>query len=547
MMIKQTSLHLNPFCILGITTRDNRHKIVEMAEERSLHLDHDLCQKTRSELTNPRARLSAEMAWMPGVAPRMAEKIANELLLNPIAVRSVKGLPELARANLMAASLELVEENESAESIAESIRDFAWVVDAIDPEDVLRDINEDRSISGFPEVRGVEAIEEELAERRKAYRATLKNLLDSMDPNKLIETMTDAVAVATDNGEDQAPALLDELVDAYEIETQGFLQKEYDNIAKLVESAGEAAPRGENAVAPIIDKISKVARNWDRVAQPIQLSAKSRGKTHTQSREVAFELRSLGIDLNNVHGMLDQAHKMTGLLQELFAELPDVVERLGEDAEAISELRKQTQEREKNRAHWERDITFRAEIGVLFKDELSISPQGVKWKGSVYPLDSITRVRWGGVRHSVNGVPSGTTFTLGFGDDLSSEAIELRKESIYSGFLERLWRAVCVRLMFEIGNTLRSGHSITFGEMVIKNDFVVLPDQRFLSKKSFELKWHDVQVWSENGQLYVGCKADKKVYGSASYIENWNTHLIEHIIRGGFKKGVQRLSDYLKD
>jgi hypothetical protein len=82
-----------------------------MAEERALHLDHDTCQKARSDLTNPRARLSAEMSWMPGVAPRVAERLARTLSENSQAVRSDESLPELARANLMAGAFELIDEN----------------------------------------------------------------------------------------------------------------------------------------------------------------------------------------------------------------------------------------------------------------------------------------------------------------------------------------------------------------------------------------------------------------------------------------------------
>ena len=127
--------------------------------------------------------------------------------------------------------------------------------------------------------------------------------------------MTDAVCEATDDGEVQGPALIDELVDTYELETQGFLQKEAENIAKLIESVRLTAPQGERSVAPVIDKLERVARNWDRVAQPIQLSAKSRGTQHRPSREIAYDLRSLGIDLNNEHDMLNQAHRMTELLR----------------------------------------------------------------------------------------------------------------------------------------------------------------------------------------------------------------------------------------
>ena len=542
-----TTLHANPFCVLGVTTRDDRRKIVEMAEERSLHIDHDLCQKARSDLTNPRARLSAEMAWMPGVAPRVAEKLTKTLSDDPFSVRSEDGLPELARANLMAAAFELVDENEPAESIAEFIRDFAWVVETIDASDVLRDVNEDRAISGFPEVREVETIEEELASRRKAYKSVLKNLLDTMDPNKLVETMTDAVSVATDDGEDQGPALIDELADAYEVETQGFLQKESENISKLVESARVAAPQGERAVAPILDKLEKVARNWDRVAQPIQLSAKSRGIQHHPSREVAYDLRSLGIDLNNEHDMLDQAHRMTGLLQELFAELPEVAEKLGEDAEAIDGLRRQAQEKEKNNAKWAREVTFSAEVGLVFKDELSISPGGIKWKGATYPLESITAVRWGAVRNSVNGVPTGTDYTIAFANNRGAQVIQLRKEPTYSGFLEALWRGVCVKLIFDMIAALKEERALEFGDIKVTDDSVTLTKHKFLSKEKIRLGWHDVLIRSANGCFVIVKKDDEKTYGSASYIENWNAHILEHVVRGGFKKGVRKLSDYIRD
>ncbi|HDS1391584.1 TPA: hypothetical protein QEK39_001299 [Stenotrophomonas maltophilia] len=57
-----TALHQSAFAVLGVTIRDNRRRIVELAEEKSLELDHDVCQKARSDLTNPRTRLNAEIA-----------------------------------------------------------------------------------------------------------------------------------------------------------------------------------------------------------------------------------------------------------------------------------------------------------------------------------------------------------------------------------------------------------------------------------------------------------------------------------------------------
>ena len=325
-------IHTNAFLVLGVTIRDDIRTIKSKAEERSLYLDHETCQKARQELTHPRARLSAEIAWLPGVAPRTAASLLTSLSQDPTFVRTERRIPSLARANLMAAALELTENEEAVGSLADFIREFAGVVELIDADEVLRHINEDRAISGFAEAR-LDALTEQLSARHKSYRSVLRKLLDTLDTEKLVATMTDAVSVATDSGERHGPALLDDLVDTYEFETQGFLQKEYDNIAVLIQRARKTGPLGEGAVSAVLDSIERVTRNWDRVAQPIQVSFKSRGKIHRQSRDLAYALRELGVDLNNDHGMLDQAHRMTELLRELFAELPEVFEKLDQDSE----------------------------------------------------------------------------------------------------------------------------------------------------------------------------------------------------------------------
>jgi hypothetical protein len=254
--------------------------------------------------------------------------------------------------------------------------------------------------------------------------------------------MTLAVDSVTAGGEDHAPELIDELVDSYEVETQGFLQKEAENIHKLIKAARDSAKSGEGAVKLLVDKLEVVARNWDKVAQPIQLSAKARGIEHRPSNELAFSTRSLAIDLFNEHDMLMQSKRITSLLQELFSELPELSERIEQDADVLEDIFHNRKQAEARRKEWEREITYRAEIGMVFKDPLSISPDGVAWKDRRYPLDAITRVRWGGVRHSVNGIPTGTAYTLAFGDNRSEAVVELKYQEVYSAFIDKLWRAV---------------------------------------------------------------------------------------------------------
>lgn len=543
-----TALHQSAFAVLGVTTRDNRKRIVELAEEKSLELDHDFCQKARSDLTNPRTRLSAEIAWLPGVSPRKATQLVENLLNDPMAIREESGLPTLAHLNLLAAAFEAVDGEHDADDLAGFIMEAAYLAEELAPEEVLRDINEDRAVSGFPEVRALDQIEAELTERKRYYRGAIKNALDRLPPMTLIQVMTETVDGVTSGGEDHAPGLIDDLVDSYEVETHGILQKEAENVHKLIKAARDHAGSGEAAVKPYVDKLDAVARNWDKIAQPIQLSSKARGIDHEASRDLAYEIRGLAIDLFNKHDMLAQSQRLTGLIQELFSEVPEISDRAEEDADALADIFQQRKQAAARHGEWEREITYRAEIGVMFKDTLSISPHGVSWKGQNFPLDSITRVRWGGVSHSVNGIPTGTTYTIAFGNRNSEAVVELKKQDIYTTFLDKLWRAVCVRLLTEMLEALKDGRDLHFGDALLHDDGITLVKRKFLgSNEKVRCSWGQVHVWSADGSFCIGAKDDKKVNAGISYIHGANTHILEQAIRMAFKKpGMRRLSDLLQ-
>jgi len=546
-MVK-TALHQSPFAVLGVTTRDDRRRIVELAEEKSLELDHEDCQKARSDLTNPRSRLSVEMGWLPGVSPHKASQLVESLLQDPMAIREESGLPTLAHLNLLAAAFESVEGGHDADDLAGFIMETAYLAEELSPEDVLRDINEDRAVSGFPEVRALDQIEAELSERKRYYRIAIKDALDRLPPMTLVEVMTETVDGVTSGGDDHAPGLIDDLVDSYEVETQGILQKEAENVRKLITSVRDWASSGETVVKPYVDKLDSIARNWDKIAQPIQLSAKARGIVHEPSRELAYEIRSLAIDLFNKHGMLAHSQHLTGLIQELFAEVPEIADRAEEDADALADIFQQRKTAAAHKAEWAREITYRAEIGVMFKDTLSISPEGVSWKGQSFPLDSITRVRWGGVSHSVNGIPTGTTYTIAFGDRRSEAVVELKKQDIYATFIDKLWRAVCVRLLTEMLEALKDGRDLHFGDALLHDDGITLVKHKFLgSNEKVRCSWGQIHVWSADGSFCIGAKDDKKINAGVSYIHGANTHVLEQAIRMGFKKpGLRRLSELLQ-
>lgn len=543
-----TVLHQSPFAVLSATIRDNRRRIVELAEEKSLELDHDACQKARSDLTNTRTRLSVEIAWLPGVSPRKASLLLDALRHDPMAIRVESGLPTLAHLNLLAAALEAVDGRHDSDDLSEFIQEIAYLAEELVPEDVLRDINEDRAVSGFPQVRALGQIEAEFTERKRCYLAAIRKALDRLPSTTLVQVMTDTVHGVTEGGEEHAPELIDGLVDWYEVEAQGLLQKEADNIHKLITATRDSMKLGETAVISDVDKLDTVARNWDSVAQPIQLSAKARGIDHEPSRVLAGEIRSLAIDLFNEHDMLAQSQRLMGLLQDIFLEVPDVSERIEQDVDTLTDIFNERNDTAVRREEWAREITYQVEIGVLFKNTLRISPAGVSWKGKNYPLDSITRIRWGGVRHSVNGIPTGTIYTVAFGDSRSEMVVELKKEKIYSTFIDKAWRAVCLRLLGEMLEELKIGRDLYFDDALLHDDGITMVKHKLLgANQRVRCTWAQVHVWNADGFFCIGAQADKRTYARISYIHSANTHILEQAIRMKFKApGTSRLSELLQ-
>ena len=533
-----TALHANPFCILGVTPRDDRRKIVESAEERALQMEGNLCAKARADLTNPRIRLSCEVAWMPGVAQPVVEKILQMLADTPQDALGLQGLPSLTLANVMSAASERLPADETAASVAGFMSDFGELVDRIDPEAVLRDVNGDRAIAGFPEVRGMELIEEELAGRRRTYRVALKNLLDSMHPTRLIATMTEAVKRSTQNGDKQGSSLIEDLVDSYEVEVQGFLNKERDNIKTLLSVAREVAQRGEMALIPTMERLEAIVRKWGGVAQPMQISAKSRGVTHPMSVEVANDLRNLSVELNNTYCMPVQLRRMIKLLRELFSEMTMLMEWLDEDSRVIGGYGETTDPY---------NISFRARVGFpLFKRELVISPDGVQWKGRTVPLASITRVRIGGKQSSIVGIAY-TQFFIGFGDNDAVQTVRLWDRATTDVITDRLWRAVCVGLINDMISELVEGTAFHFGSITIEDDAVTLVRQnRIRFNDRVRLGWHEVEAKQDDGCFVISQSNNSRVNGSALYLVTWNVHLLEHVVRNCLTKRCLKLSDSMR-
>ena len=543
----------NPFFILDSTTRDSRQKIVQSAEEKSLDIDEDLCQKARSDLTMPRNRVFAELNWLPGVSPRKVALLVSQLKASDKDLYSVEGIPDLARINILMELLNTEHINFNNNELEEIIVNIVYDFENLDIDEIIRDINEDRTVSGFPEVNDYALVNNHLIEKRRGCVKLILKRLNNLDTKHLIDIMTRIVDEETANGEIQASPMIEDLVDDYKLHTQNFLEQEFEKIKKLIEVIRGRSDEGKDSISALIDKLLQITQNWDNVAQPIQLSMKSRGLNEPLSTQVANTIRSLSIDLTNDYGYVELSQRISESLKELFAELPEIVEKVEEDIDTLDDLFYQIQEakdkKEREERQFQESLNYSVEIGILMKDKLSISSKGITWKNKTYPLESITRVTWGATRHSVNGIPTGTTYTISFGDDRSTSTVETRRGSVYEEVIDRLWKTAGMVIITKLLKDFRNGQRLTFNNATIWDDGVTLikPGGWFSSDESKKFGWSELQIYSFNGSLVIESINEKKFVTAIAYQDVYNVHFLEQLIRMKFKNGnTKKLSDLLE-
>jgi hypothetical protein len=326
-----------PFYVLGATQRDNRRNIIALAEDCNLVRDPDECSWAKSQLITPRKRLSAEVAWLPGLNVTQTTEILDLLDASINGLLNITKIPPMARANSLAAGLSRVKGPRQADKLVKWILLLAQAFETIDPEALRSLINEERADADFPEVNNVAAVEAEIQERRRYYKQVITTVLGRLSHKDMVSTVTIAMKSAINGSAKQVPTLIDDLVDAYEIKVQSSLETETENIKAGIAEVHRAATTNQPDVVleRSVSQLIRIVKRWGDIALPIQISAKSRGLDHDPSRDTASIVRDLAIILFNTHDELEIPIRLTEVLQGVFAEVPEIAERVQDDAEYL--------------------------------------------------------------------------------------------------------------------------------------------------------------------------------------------------------------------
>ena len=88
----------------------------------------------------------------------------------------------------------------------------------------------------------------------------------------------------------------------------------------------------------MVDELLQTVKDWDVIAQPIQLSKDRQGLRHNASHDVADRVRLLAIYLFNEYDKLNLSQQILNVLQEVFTEISAISERITADLETLNRI-----------------------------------------------------------------------------------------------------------------------------------------------------------------------------------------------------------------
>lgn len=340
----------NPFYILGASPADNKQRLCELAEEKSLLLDADAIAKAHNILMNPQKRLIAEISWFPGASKEDQSFIVEccDKLKRGFGKCDLKHLRlgELAFLNCKWFELDCstIKDPKTAQ---ESILELSSLFERIDLKIAIKQINQGRIESGFPVVTDMSRVEEELRNIREEIKLVIRTKLATYSREEYVEILTAlAEKYAASDDTYHGHAVISDLLADYKLNYAEEIEDQKRRILETVSNIKKSASsmRLVGAISDLSDKVI----TWDKLVQPIQLAARGEGKREEDSDEVAYAIRDLAIDLHNQHNQTAQALRLTMLLKEQFSELPDFLERINEDAITLQRINQEREQSERD-------------------------------------------------------------------------------------------------------------------------------------------------------------------------------------------------------
>ena len=515
----------NPFWVLRVSLDDDTETVADRIEElEDDEPDHDWRAFAR-RLQKPRDRLRCEVAWLPGLeADEALEGAASSLRGEPVTVGQ-----RTALADVNLRLMRLVVSRSGPRALAEQLRGIADAWERLDPVAVAQQINAHRSRAG-PRARATDdRVRTALEEHRAWMNATVwgkasrlpipagqvASQQQAKELARVVVTIQTLSQTSTRSGQRRAPEAVREWIKKYESEWARQLDWRRAEMEALTKEALSALQHKEAQKAQgVTERFCQSLKQWDHIAQPIQLMYQGEGTTDPKTEAMFSIAREFSLSLHNEHGETALAALVVETQRRVFKEAERLDERLGQDEETLAEIL-----RKKNEAAAALQIEpFIGHVG-LHRAVVEVTNDHIRFGARTVNIDNVTKLRWGGVREGY-----WTSYEIGVSTS-GGEVLEIStmRSNLYKQVTERLWKACGVRIAAEITVALTKGKAVAVGNAKMTDGNILLVRPHWL--KSHEAAWVPLPRTVAdvvNGRVVIRNRQEPKWKTSFSLREDWN-------------------------
>ena len=299
----------NPFFVLGVTPESSRSEILAKAEEAALLDDPDRVSQCRATLTNPAKRLDAELRFLPGVRTDEIEAICSALKKDLASVVNwpAEKLSGIARSNVMIAAVSSIDLSTSAKapSLIPLIWDAAKSFDQQTIEQIEAQINQSRTAARFPSVKDTARMSDILQDIRREYLKNITTAFDSLRTAEVIDVLSKELSLAESERAKSSgsviPALLEDLMNSYEIAAQVFINKEKETADRLISEIPQGCKEMEmtSGSVMLLQQLQELVQKWVTVIGILDRFHLLKGESYEPTRSLFVHIRQLAVKLSN--------------------------------------------------------------------------------------------------------------------------------------------------------------------------------------------------------------------------------------------------------
>lgn len=326
------NLNNNPFYLLEVSPRDKRATIISKAEEKAFFLEDGSGEAAQATLLNPAKRLLVELDWFLDIDKKEIKEI-NKCIAENKEI-STEGLSPISKINALLFNFSIMQDVE-AYDIGFMLTDIDEQFGLVTIDSVLEIVNTCRKEAGMKIVTEAE-VDEAIDAKRDAIRQLFTEKLHTLSDEDYMAFVSILAKQYVANEDYDDGIVISDALDQYEIRMQTEIQKHAEAVEKHIERIKGLSD--ETAIKENIRGLIKRVKEWDVFVQPLQLRSQASGMPHDNSMSLGREIRDLALYLHNEKELTEIALDLVTAMQEIFAEVGDLAERLEEDSEALANI-----------------------------------------------------------------------------------------------------------------------------------------------------------------------------------------------------------------